>query len=85
VHLVVSATTKADDLAGILEGFAPLQYNRIIVSKLDETRSLGCLYNINKLAQVPISYFAVGQSVPEDLRSAQLSFIQSWIEQGRIT
>lgn len=83
-HLLISATTKADDLAGILEGFAPLNYSRIIVTKLDETRSLGCIYNINKLAQVPISYFAVGQSVPDDLRAAELGFIQGWIEQGRI-
>lgn len=83
-HLLISATTKSDDLAGILEGFAPLNYSRIIVSKLDETRSLGCIYNINKLAQVPISYFAVGQSVPDDLRAADLAFIQSWIEQGRV-
>lgn len=83
-HLLISATTKSDDLAGILEGFAPLNYSRIIVSKLDETRSLGCIYNLNKLAQVPISYFAVGQSVPDDLRAAELAFIQGWIEQGRI-
>jgi flagellar biosynthesis protein FlhF len=91
VHLVIAAPTKADDLRSILENYAPLSYDYIIVSKLDETRSLGCIYNINKYAArtagkpAPISYFTVGQSVPEDIRAAQLAFMQTWIEQGRIT
>ena len=90
VHLVLAAPTKADDLRMIIENFLPLSYDYIIVSKLDETRSLGCLYNICKHSpliagrDVPISYFTVGQSVPEDIRTAELPFIQSWIEQGRI-
>lgn len=84
VHLVVSASTKGDDLRTILENFEPLSYDHVIVSKLDETRSLGCVYNINKLCRMPISYFTVGQSVPEDIRTATLSFIQSWIDKGRI-
>lgn len=90
VHLVVAAPTKADDLRLILENFAPLGYDHIIVSKLDETRSLGGIYNITRLAgraggnAVPISYFTVGQSVPEDIRAAQPGFIQAWIEQGKI-
>jgi flagellar biosynthesis protein FlhF len=90
VHLVLAAPTKADDLRLILESFLPLAFDYIVVSKLDETRSLGCLYNINRYASaiagrnVPISYFTVGQSVPEDLRAAELPFIQAWIEQGRI-
>jgi flagellar biosynthesis GTPase FlhF len=91
VHLIIAAPTKADDMKLILENFAPLGYDHIIVSKLDETRSLGCIYNINKYAAqaggrgLPISYFTVGQSVPEDIRVAQPEFIQTWIEQGRIT
>lgn len=90
VHLVLAAPTKADDLRMIIENFLPLSYDYIIVSKLDETRSLGCLYNISKHSpliagrDIPISYFTVGQSVPEDIRTAELPFIQTWIEQGRI-
>jgi signal recognition particle GTPase len=90
IHLVLAAPTKADDLRMIIENFLPLSYDYIIVSKLDETRSLGCLYNISKHSpliagrDIPISYFTVGQSVPEDIRTAELPFIQAWIEQGRI-
>ena len=82
VHLVVSASTKGDDLRAILENFEPLGYGHIIVSKLDETRSLGAVYNISKYSKCPISYVTVGQRVPEDIRTATLPFIQQWIEQG---
>lgn len=84
VHLVLAATTKADDLRLILDNFAPLNYKRLILSKLDETRGLGALYNVNRYASAPISYFAVGQSVPEDLRVAELDFIQHWITTGAV-
>lgn len=85
VHLVISASTKADDLRMMLESFKPLSYDHVILSKLDETRSMGCLYNLIKYCKSPISFFTVGQSVPEDLRPATLKFVQNWIEKGRIT
>ena len=85
VHMVVAASTKGDDLRLQLENFAPLSYDHLILSKLDETRSLGCLYNLTKYCQLPISYFTVGQSVPEDVRVANLPFVRTWIEQGRIS
>jgi flagellar biosynthesis protein FlhF len=68
----------------MLDAFTPLSYDHVIVSKLDETRSLGAIYNLTKHCKLPISYFTVGQSVPEDIRTATLPFIQKWISQGRI-
>lgn len=85
VHLVVSASTKADDLRMQLENFEALSFEHVILSKLDETQSLGCLFNLSKYCRYPISYFTVGQSVPEDVRTASLSFVRTWIEQGRIS
>lgn len=85
VHLVVSASTKADDLRMQLANFEALSFEHVILSKLDETQSLGCLFNLSKHCRYPISYFTVGQSVPEDVRTASLSFVRTWIEQGRIS
>jgi flagellar biosynthesis GTPase FlhF len=85
VHLVVSASTKADDLRMQLENFEALSFEHVILSKLDETQSLGCLFNLSKYCRYPISYFTVGQSVPEDVRTANLTFVRTWIEQGRIS
>jgi flagellar biosynthesis protein FlhF len=84
VHLAMPASTKRDDMQLVLEAFKVLSYDHVIVSKLDETRSLGAIYNLTKHCKLPISYFTVGQSVPEDIRTATLPFIQKWITQGRI-
>lgn len=84
VHLVLAAGTRRDDMRLILDAFRPLSYDHVIVSKLDETRSLGALYNLTRSCTLPISYFAVGQAVPEDIRTATLPFIKQWIAQGRI-
>jgi flagellar biosynthesis protein FlhF len=84
VHLVMAAGTRRDDMRLILDAFKPLSYDHVIVSKLDETRSLGALFNLTRSCTLPISYFAVGQSVPEDIRTATLPFVKQWISQGRV-
>lgn len=68
VNMVVSATTKNKDIKTILEGYSGLNYNNIIITKLDETISYGCLYNISRLSNKPISFITVGQNVPDDIR-----------------
>jgi flagellar biosynthesis protein FlhF len=85
VHLVVAASTKADDMRAILDNFQPLGYDHVIISKLDETQSLGSIYNLTRLSKLPLSYVTVGQSVPEDIRPATPAFVQAWIEQGKIS
>src|SRR5205823_9733734 len=39
VHLALPATARYDDLGLVLEGFAPLAFDKLIVTKLDERRS----------------------------------------------
>jgi flagellar biosynthesis protein FlhF len=68
IHLVISATTKYFDMIRIIERFgavAPL--NRMIFTKLDETRFYGAFLNLMNNFQIPLSYYSVGQNVPDDL------------------
>ena len=51
----------------ILKGYKELNYNDIIVTKLDETSVYGALYNIEKLSNKPIRYITTGQNVPDDI------------------
>lgn len=85
VHLVMTAGTLAEDMQQILENFAPLNCDQLIISKLDETRSLGGIYNISRLCSLPVSYFTVGQSVPEDIRCADPEFVNDWMTRGVTT
>jgi flagellar biosynthesis protein FlhF len=74
IHLVISATTKYFDMIRIIERFgssAPI--NRMIFTKLDETRFYGALLNLMNNFQIPLSYYSVGQNVPDDLEIPDVS------------
>lgn len=68
VNMVISATTKNRDIKNILNGYSSLEYDNVIITKLDETTVYGSIYNISKRANKPISFITVGQNVPEDIK-----------------
>ncbi|PRR83965.1 flagellar biosynthesis protein FlhF [Clostridium vincentii] len=68
VNLVISSTTKNKDIKTIVDGYKELDYESIIITKLDETTVYGSLYNIQKVAQKPIGYITIGQNVPDDIK-----------------
>ncbi len=70
VFLVVSATTKPQDLKPIAQGFKRLNYNHLIFTKLDETETYGGLLNMCYFTSKPIAYVTTGQRVPEDIENA---------------
>jgi flagellar biosynthesis protein FlhF len=68
IHLVISATTKYYDMIRIIERFgSAVPINRMIFTKLDETRYYGAFLNLMNNFQIPLSYYATGQNVPDDL------------------
>ena len=70
VHLVVSATTRLADVQQVVERFRATGFQRLIVTKLDETRAYGSLYMLPRWAGVPLAYLTTGQSVPDDIEVA---------------
>lgn len=70
IHLVISATTRRQDVNYIVERFKRLKYNRLIVTKLDETNAYGAVLNSAYYTKVPLVYLTDGQRVPEDLKPA---------------
>ncbi len=68
-HLVVSATTKTKDIKIITEGYSSINYDYVIVTKLDETSTYGSLVNICYNANAPISFITTGQNVPDDIKT----------------
>lgn len=68
IHLVISSTTKNKDIELIIEGYKPLNYNNIIITKLDETTTYGSILNILDMGKKPLSYVTTGQNVPEDIK-----------------
>jgi flagellar biosynthesis protein FlhF len=82
VNLVVSTTTKLDDLKDIYENFSVLDIDSIIFTKLDEAKEFGnifsLLYDINK----PLTYFAIGQDVPYDFSVAKSEYLIDYMLDG---
>lgn len=68
IHLVLSATTKNSDVKSIVEGYYILNYNKVIITKLDETTTYGSIINILCNAGKPLSYVTTGQNVPDDIK-----------------
>ncbi len=69
-HLILSATTKALDLREIIEKFDIFSPDFLCFTKLDETTTFGCILNEQHRIARPLSYFGIGQRVPEDLEVA---------------
>lgn len=74
VNLVLSATVKYEDMDDIYNNFSFLNLNSVIISKFDETKHLGGLLNFMLLYHVPMSYFSIGQEVPDDLLVASKEY-----------
>jgi flagellar biosynthesis protein FlhF len=73
IHLVLSATTKYFDMIRIIERFgSAVPINRMIFTKLDETRFYGAFLNLMNNFQIPLSYYAAGQNVPDDLEIPEI-------------
>ena len=71
VHLAVSATTKRGDVGEILRQFEPFNYQAVVVTKLDETASVGGIISALHEKQKSVSFITDGQSVPQDIERAR--------------
>lgn len=69
-HLVVSANTNPRDAFEMMEHYLPLGVNRFTFTKLDEASSPGLILNIRMKYDKPVGYLTHGQSVPDDIISA---------------
>jgi len=75
VHLVLAATVKYEDMEDIYKNFSFLNPDAVIISKFDETKHFGTLLNFMLLYGLPMSYFSVGQEVPDDLLPASKEYL----------
>lgn len=67
VYLVVSATTKYRDLLSIADSYSKFTDYKLIFTKLDETTTLGNLFNLCMHTGASLSYVTCGQNVPDDI------------------
>lgn len=69
-HLLVSALTKLSDLRGITAGFKELGFQKVLVTKTDETSCFGSVVSLLAGHREGASYMTTGQCVPDDILEA---------------
>jgi flagellar biosynthesis protein FlhF len=75
VVLVLPSAHKYEDLEATYENFSALGVDTLMFTKLDETTGFGNVFSLARETDVPISYFSIGQEVPEDLVAASGDFL----------
>ncbi|NLY76007.1 MAG: flagellar biosynthesis protein FlhF [Firmicutes bacterium] len=71
ILLVISATTKYQDMLTIAESFSKIAFTHLVFTKLDETTTLGPIVSLAMNIKRPISYLTNGQNVPDDIEVAK--------------
>jgi flagellar biosynthesis protein FlhF len=84
-YLVLSATSKLNDLKQITSQFSTLPISSYLFTKLDETLSIG---NVGQLLlEYPhgVAYFTNGQDVPDDIMMAdRTAFIEQMVKRATL-
>lgn len=68
--LVLSLTTKQRDMEAIYQQFSTIRINHFIFTKIDETATLGSMFNLILRYKKGVAYITTGQNVPEDMVAA---------------
>ncbi len=75
VNLVLSAVTKYNDLLDIYKNYSVLPIDTFVFTKLDETKTYGNVFSLLIETKKPVSYFSIGQEVPDDLMEAGADYL----------
>ncbi len=67
VHLVLGLNTDLADARAAIRAYKCLEFNRLLLTKADETSRPGKAISLVEAAGVPLSYVSTGQGVPDDI------------------
>lgn len=69
-HLCLSVTEKEQQMDEAIRAYSRLGLQSLIFSKLDASWSYGEIYNMSRKWALPLSFFAIGPEIPDDLERA---------------
>lgn len=79
IHLVLGGPTRMRELWHQYGLYRDLGATSLIFTKLDECLTLGCLYNLARRAEAPLSYLCNGQVIPDHILLAKPETVASAI------
>lgn len=83
-HLVAPAHLRGRDIEALVAAWRPLGFERVLLTKLDETTTCGSLLTLLIKAQCPATWITYGQNVPDDLSPARASELATLILEGAL-
>lgn len=78
--LVVSSSTKEEDLMLQLMRYNSFAPDSLCATKLDETESIGSVVSFSYRSKLPLLFFTNGQKVPEDIELASSVAILEYLK-----
>ncbi len=75
IYLVLSATTSLRNCKEIFSSYEFLKNYKLIFTKTDETPVQGIILNVKYMTGKNLSYITTGQSVPDDIETANIEKI----------
>ena len=82
-HLVLSASTREQELCRITRRLGDLPQLRLLFTKLDETESFGTIFEVAHQTGVPLSYWSIGRRVPGDIEVASSKRLAAFLTAER--
>ena len=80
-YLVLALTSKQRDMEAIVKQFSLIPITHFIFTKMDETASLGSMFNMAAAHNVSVAYVTNGQNVPDDIvKTTSAVLVQSILE-----
>lgn len=73
--LTLSLTMKYSDMKSVTHNFSKFKLDKVLFTKMDETDSYGCIFNIAHEFPVQLSYITHGQNVPDDIATIDIDNI----------
>ncbi|MDT8859008.1 flagellar biosynthesis protein FlhF [Alkalihalobacillus sp. MEB130] len=74
-YLVLSLTSKYEDMKNIINQFSLIPLDQVILTKQDETSSYGAILNIPIDLDKGFAYITTGQNVPDDIVEATIKYL----------
>ena len=74
-HLLVSPHFQREVLVRDIEEYGRLSLKSLILTKVDESRSMGTLLDVVLSHSVPVSWMTTGQGIPHDIHPVNKGFL----------
>lgn len=82
-YLVLSISSDKDTTLSILNRYKRLNYDSLILTKLDEVENISNMWYVLENINLPIQFFCHGQDVPDDITDANLDSLMKYIGVNR--